>query len=258
MGKDNGLILPEDSLYHWMYIQGLKHVKLELIEREVAAAGRHLRSKDIQNYWNGWYNNTLYNDNDPWNLKSPKDKSVKITDTMSFAELESNPLFGYPEIENRFVPCNAMNKPMIKWGSGCMTETDALYYPGAVYMAENLKGTNYIVIDCDGDHGDELDAETITFLGKWLESTHAMIKPGDIPVSFHLTFVTDKLIPTRHFPESHIDVLGNKNNQLRYMKNKVWNGLEPMVLTGDIWNEVMEYVKKRRNINVNDTIRSDF
>ena len=245
MVQGNSIELPEGSLYHWMYKQGLKHVKLDDIEDAVKLDGRTLRPKDIQNYWNGWYNRTLYREDNPWCLKKEV-KYKSITETVAFDELEKNSLFGYPDIENRFVPCNQDNKPMIKWSQGCMTRADAECYPGCVYLAENMKGTSYIVIDCDGDHGDELDAETITFLGQWLDKTHAMIKPGGIPVSFHLMFKTDKLIRTRHFPEAHIDVLGNEKNQLRYIKNKKWNGKEPAVLTGEIWNELMEFVNRRR------------
>ena len=55
-----------------------------------------------------------------------------------------------------------------------------------------------------------------------------------------------------HFPEAHIDIVGNRRNSLRYMKDKRWNGLQPIEMTDEIWHELQEFVKNRKQDNVAD------
>jgi hypothetical protein len=126
-------------------------------------------------------------------------------------------------------------------------------------MAENMIGQRRIVIDCDGDHTDTLDMETIAFLWRYSSITHTLCKPRkikeypgyentglDIPASFHLTFSVDRVIPTMHFPYAGIDIVGNRRNSLRYFKNKEWNGRQPAELTADIWQDLQAYIKHRK------------
>ena len=251
-----------ESIYFWMYEQGLKHVPYDEVELAVTAAGKIIRQKDHDNYWNGFYKSDLYHGpgaEDIWTLaKTKHGKHEPTFFETEFADYPRHPYAGvqYPEIKNRWVPCSKDNKPMIKWGNGCMTLADAVAYPGQVYLAENLKGTQFVVIDCDGDHGLELDIETIAFLWHYSHMTHCIKKPIDIyhemtewkPMSpsFHLTFRTEKIIPTMHFPYAHIDIAGNRRNQLRYWKNKKWNGVEPAWMTTEMWNELREYIKYRK------------
>ena len=51
--------VPEDSIYFWMYTQGLKHVNLEDIELACKAIGKDIREEEVKNYWNGWYRSDL-------------------------------------------------------------------------------------------------------------------------------------------------------------------------------------------------------
>ncbi len=244
--------VPNESIYFWMYEQGLKHVDLHEIELACLNADKYIRQKDYENYWNGYYRSDLYcgpGRDDIWMLKKHRDlaATTKVFEQLSYFEYPVHPYAGMPEVNNRWVPCNNDNKPMIKWGNGCMTLADCVAYPGQKYLAENLKGTQMLVIDCDGNHGDPWDWDTIEFLGKFKDITHCIKKPGFmISPSFHLTFRTDRIIPTMHFPYAHIDIVGNRRNSLRYWKNKEWNGKEPVYMTSDIWDVLRDYIKARK------------
>ena len=120
-----------------------------------------------------------------------------------------------------------------------------------------MKGTHTIVIDCDGDHEEPWDWETIDFLWRYTDMTHSIFKTEwrnpsymghilRVPPSFHLTFKTDRVIPTMHFPYAHIDIVGNRRNSLRYWKNKKWNHREPIPMTSDLWSELKQYIKYRK------------
>lgn len=255
---------PDGSIYFWMYTMGLKHVPIDEVKLTCAAYGKDVRPKDIQNYWNGYHNSDLYHgagNDDVFMLKDKRFTTFKQVDFIEqpWTHYELHPYLGMPEVQNRWVPCSATNKPLIKWSNGCMTMADALAVRNQVYLAENLKGTKCIVIDCDGDHGERLDMETIMFLSKWRDVTHCLSKPKavreyegyehtgiEVPASFHLTFMVPRIIPTMHFPYAGIDIVGNRRNSLRYWKNKKWNGIEPVKMTEEIWDELREYVKYRK------------
>lgn len=247
------LEIPDGSIYFEMYKWGLKHIPLVEIEAACRRCGKDLRLKDYENYRNGWYRSDLYGrDKGVFDLtleRRPQAASKGYFEK----EYSDYPLHPYSdmqgEILNRFIPCNADNKPMIKWGNGCMTKEDAEAMPGQKYLAENLKGCRFIVIDCDGDHDPEkLDFETMEFLNPYRNLTHTLAKPKlwmSIPTSFHLTFLADRVIPTMHFSKSHIDICGNKENQLRYFKTKIWNGRKPTPMTDEIWRDIRDYIRRR-------------
>ena len=259
--------VPQGSVYLQMYKWGLRHVPLEDIDAACMRAGKQLRKKDVQNYWNGYHNSNLYGDIDMCDEPFKLVRTRIVPPGESFLKMDYDELPDHPyddgvlEMEKRYVPCGASNKPLIQWSQGCLTYDDALAYSNQVYMAENLRGTHLIVIDCDGDHDDNnLDLETIMFL--WLrfsDMTHTLKKQKricdyrgyersglTIPASFHLTFSTNKMIPKIPCPEAHIDILGNQNNQLRYFKTKTWNGLKPVPMTPEIWDKVREYITYRK------------
>lgn len=257
--------VPAGSIYFWMFIQGLKHVPLDDIKIACGRCGKDIRPKDEENYWNGYYRSDLY-------IGKGKDDMFKLTKrhrTMvansteflnhPYSAYPEHPYLGMPEIDKRFVPCNGDNKPMIPWSKGCMTIDDARAMMGQVYLAENLKGCKFIVIDCDGDHDDVLDMETIGFLWQFAPMTHTMSKPKRIceydgyeateytgPASFHLTFRVDRVVPTMHFPWANIDIVGNRANSLRYFKNKEWNEMPPMMMDDHIWTQLQRYVRYRK------------
>lgn len=252
--------MPEGSIYFWCYTQGLKHVDLSEIIEEAGRRGRELRDKDVRNYWNGWHRSDLYTESDPL-FKIPREQIQIAKKSLRYEDFPLHPYvgMGIPEVSNRWVPCNEGNKPIIEWSKGCMSIADAKAMRRCVYLAENMKGTSMIVIDVDGDHGGEIDLDVIERFSKYMGITHCMMKPSfveievspgvvvEYPTSYHLTFMVDRVIPTMHFLEARIDIIGNRKNSLRYIKNKSWNGVDPIPMTNGIWDDVMEYVHERKS-----------
>jgi hypothetical protein len=254
---------PTESIYYYMYTCGLKGIDLDLLLDEVGKT-HPIREKDIENYWNGYHNRQLYHtpQRPSCSLLSlhpttPSKLNTFQTSNYSDYPLLANAVNGLPEIQNRWVPCNHKNKPLIKWGQGCMTKASAESLINCKYLAENIKGTRMLVVDCDGDHSEQLDLDTINFLYQFTHQTHTLFKPKRIEeykdyeqtndtrsASFHLTFAIDRVIPTMHHA-CHIDFIGNKENSLRYLKNKWWNNLDPMPMTDEIWNKIKGYIVER-------------
>lgn len=239
--------VPEGSIYIWCYIEGLKHSDLNDVIFELNKAGKHIRDKDIQNYWNGWYNSDLY-------IKGRRSildmdlfpRSANTFYEMEYSEYPIHPYIGLPEVANRWVPCNKDNKPIIKWSKGCLSEFDARCYLDCEYIAENLKGCKHIAIDIDGDHDeDNIDTDVIQFGNRLAEMTLAMIKPNNL--SMHILFEVDHVIPTMHFARAHIDIIGNKKNSLRYQKNKVSNNKDMIPMNDFIWKSIVNYIKTKEN-----------
>lgn len=257
--------VPAGSIYYQCYTWGLKHVPLQEWTDACRLAGKQVRQKDVDNYWNGWQNSDLYGGTrDVFAVSSRATTPQQDYFSKKYSDYPEHPYNNYPDIIAKWVPCNASNKPMIKWSEGCMTKIDASCFPGSVYLGENMKGCKTIVIDCDGDHEIvddkvDIDLRTVAFLYEIGRGTHMLSKPKKIceyegwentgiqtPASFHLTFRVDRIIPTMHFPWCHIDVVGNEKNSLRYLKNKEWNGLQPAYMTDNIWEMIKRYVENRR------------
>lgn len=253
---------PGQSIYMWMYRQGLRQRPLREVTMDLMCNGHDVRPKDIRNYWNGWYRHDLYFGSSKTMVGPEPLMGSRVLD---YSDYPVHPYLGQPEIVNCFVPCNADNKPMVKWGSGTMTLADARAWPGCVYLAENLKGSQRIVIDVDGDHGEDLDVETLRFFDEWRTLTCCHEKrsivfdwycenrdgwAGDLhtamlPTSYHLTFGVDRVIPTMHFPEAHVDIVGNQRNSLRYFKDKTYNGLPPMMMDDALWDRIFRFIEMR-------------
>lgn len=251
------------SIYMWMYRQGLSGREIGEVISELHAAGHAIRQKDVRNYYNGFYRHDVY-----WNKSSALDIPATSRGIQGYSDYPPHPYVGMPEIENRWVPCDARNRPMIKWGRGCMTRVDAECMAHCRYIGENMRGTHMVVIDVDGDHGwpdENLDLESIRFFGRYMDETHALMKPRlvmdllgtepidlrtmSLPTSYHLTFRVDRLIPTMHFQKAHVDIVGNRGNSLRYWKDKEWNGRPMLMMTDGIWKDIMDYVERREDVN---------
>ena len=250
------LEVPEGSIYYWMYIQGLKHVPLREVISAVQSVGKSIRFKDEQNYWNGWYNSDLYKGSarasilDLNTYEDTKPSCSKVGLDSVYSEYPKHPYIACPEPANRYVPCSKDGKPLIKWSNGCMLRSEALATRGCSSLAENLKGCQHIVVDFDGDHSSDLDIELITFAASFSKDNHMLSKPVNdevtgYPVSCHVTFKVDRVIPTMHFNKAHIDIIGNQRNSIRYFKNKVWNGIEEQWMTDDTWKRIMDYIKRK-------------
>lgn len=249
--------LPEGSIYFSMYTWGLKGIPLDEIQSACNAAGVQIRDKDLENYYNGLRNHrTMFRSEDPFVIAGRTSNKSESYESMRLIDYPENPDIMLPDVTRRWVPCNKNNKPMCKWSKEMYSLVDARAKLGSVYVGENLRGGKYIVIDCDGDHDkDNIDEDLIRTMWKYSKLTHTLSKPdsflltddGDeIPVSYHLTFWTDRIIPTMHFQHCHIDICGNKENQLRYWKNKIWNGKDPAEMTPEIWEDIKLYIQGRR------------
>ena len=253
---------PSGSIYLWMYRQGLQGRPLDEVVTDCMLGGRDIRPKDLRNYWNGWYKRRLRGADpmaalgvDPCAPMGP----------LNYSDYPDHPFLGKPEFTACFVPCNGDNRPMVKWSLGTMSLADAMAWPGCRYIAENMLGAQRIVIDVDGDHGGDLDLETVRFFDRFRYRTCCHEKPdivfdwyvenqgeccvdlhtAELPTSYHLTFGVTKVIPTMHFPRAHVDVIGNKRNSLRYFKNKKYNGLPPLMMSEEIWDEIFDWIERR-------------
>lgn len=243
------IVVPEGSIYIWMYQQGLRGIPWERLEQELSAAGKEIRKKDEANYWNGYYKHEFMYEGDLLGpaIKEAREKKFRVHEDLGDYDL--HPYLGMPEITNRFVPCNKDNKPMIKWGNGCMSRVDALSYRGQVYLAENLLRTRYVVFDLDIEHGEQRDEDLAIWAQMYLDNggvcCHTRVNDDGSIASMHVTFLTDRVIPTTHHPNAKVDILGNANNQLRYFKTKEWNGVRPRMLTQEDWSLMLEYFKAK-------------
>ena len=250
----------DESIYFDMYTWGLKHIPLCEIESACSSVGKAIRRKDYENYWRGWQNSDIASDTrDIFATRKPIGVPYDDFVLRKWEDYPVHPYAGMPDLVDKWVPCSKDNKPLVPWSDQRMSKIDASCYPGSVYLGENMRGCQTIVIDCDGDHELPLDMRTISFLRKYTGYTHTLDKPKrieeyegyedsglTIPASFHLTFKVDRIVPTMHWKWCHIDVVGNEKNSLRYLKNKVWNGLEPAPMTPEIWEEIKAYVKRRK------------
>ena len=234
--------VPFESIYYWMYSAGLHACPENEVERILRAAGKQIRRKDWENYQRGFSRSFFTGTSNTNSL------SIRVSTERRFTSYK---LTDFPvcdslsNYERRWVPCNANNKPILKWSERMVSYEEA--EREGVYIAESLYMTPYIVFDIDGDHNNVIHPDLIRIFSQLLTRTHALTKQSfydGVSTSFHLTFQTDRLIPTKHFTESCIDLLGNARPQLRYRKRKVWNGVFPVRLTEEVWDFFMAYIER--------------
>ena len=141
--------------------------------------------------------------------------------------LEGLPLLANPRKELYYTPVFANGKTLLGKDQ-VLTYEAALAYPGRDCVAEQLKGGERIVIDCDSK-------STVALFEKYINLTEAYI--SDELDSLHLVFTTDRITPTKHYKD--LDLLGNKTLQLRKIKpNKKYNGKLAIPLTQEILDNV--------------------
>lgn len=160
-------------------------------------------------------------------------------------EVEINSIFNLNTkiITLQYLPVNTENRtvkyftPVFENGKTLigkdrtLTEEAALSFTDIKYIAEELKGSNRVVIDCDSK-------ETALIFEKYIDKTESYVN-SDLS-SVHLVFTTSHLIPTKHKP--YLDLLGNEKHTLRNIKNnKTCNGNVAIPITQeilDLFNEL--------------------
>ena len=259
--------VPAGSIYVWCYVQGLRGVSWDEILSALSVHGIYPREKDHRNWSDGMKKHlgtehTLEPQGLPTSLihgiHIPKDPRI-LEDLGTYPMLDCD---SKQYEETRWVPCNTENKPLVPWSRVRITLNQARLWPNCKYLAENLKGCRWIVLDFDIDHDkDNIDWELRDFGLQLLKDfpTQALFKPDWM--GFHLTYWTDKEIRSRHLPHVNIDICGNTtetSGQLRYFKTKQANEVSCTApLTEELWKRVQEYSLTRdvfRKVKNNELI----
>lgn len=223
----------DQSWYYYMYSAGLKGVPLEDILAFANYSGKQIREKDVTNWWRGHEKNR-----DPF--------AIQCNQTVFTGRLDEYREYpaDHREPIDCYIPCTHDCKPLVKWSKVRCTEMGAWAYRNCEILGLNLRGLHKVVIDVDGDHDGTPDMNVINYWAPYINYTKARVKNvNGVPTSFHLEFYTKKIIPTQHFYK--VDLLGNMNNQVQYLKpNKVANNL-PMAPFDDYMMGVLkDYVAK--------------
>jgi hypothetical protein len=237
-------------------------------------AGIPLRAKDIQSWQDGAFKHQVYqaifeqqlteSRRTPGSRINPTNKvrsmpvnlpSLRLATQPSFdgMRLEDLPMLpdGWRGCERRFFPCTADNRPMMQWGwkpgfePNLMLRRDAEAISPVRWVGQNMLYQNFIVMDIDGVGHGTMDQEVIDFGNRFRDMTMTLEDPRKYG-SFHLYFMTDRLIPVKHFPYAKLDLMGNAVNAAVYFKNKVSNGMPAAMLTPQIWNALQEYQVSRK------------
>ena len=140
---------------------------------------------------------------------------------------------------------------MIQWGwkdgfePNLMLRRDAEAISPVHWVGQNMLYQNFIVMDIDGVGHGVRDEQVIAFGTQFREMTMTLEDPAK-PGSFHLYFMTNRLIPVKHFPKAKLDLMGNAVNAAVYFKNKVSNGVPAAELTPEIWDAMQRYQVSRK------------
>ena len=160
---------------------------------------------------------------------SPSLGSKRIPKKVSKFILDEYPTLKEPRTQKFYTPV-FKNNTTLKGSEQTLTYKEANSYPNKIYVAEQLKGSNRILIDCDSK-------ETVELFLEYKDKTESYYSPS----SMHLVFITDKIIPSQRYHK--LDIQGNKTLSLRHIKdNKIANNLEPIPLTQEVLDTVANYV----------------
>jgi len=269
-------ILPYgQSPYFGMFKAGRLGYTIEEVTSHCTSHGIPLRAKDIQSWQDGAFKHQVTQAifeqqlaekrTTPGSHINPVDRkveptrlalpSLRLANQPSFdnARLEDFPLLpiGWRGCERRFFPCTQDNRPMMPWGwkenfePNLMLRVDAEALSPVRWVGQNMLYQNFIVMDIDGVGHGTTDQAVIEFGNMFRDQTMTLEDPKK-QGSFHLYFMTDRLIPVKHFPHAKLDLMGNAVNAAVYFKNKVSNGIPAMQLTDRIWNAMQRYQVSRK------------
>lgn len=269
-------ILPTgQSPYFGMFKAGRVGYSIEEVTAHCTRLGIPLRAKDIQSWQDGAFKHqvsqTMFEDrlsearSKPGAYLNPTNKVGKVQyeglpslrlayqpdfDTTKLDDLPRLPK-GWRGCERRFFPCTSDNKPMMPWGwkpgftPNLMLRADAEVLSPVGWIGHNLLYQNFIVMDIDGVGHGTADERVISFGNQFRDMTMTLEDPRKRG-SFHLYFMTDRLVPVKHFGWAKLDLMGNAVNAAVYFKNKVSNGIPPMMLNDSIWDAMQRYQQSRK------------
>ena len=269
------ILVPGQSPSFGMFRAGRLGYSIEEVTAHCTVNGIPLRAKDIQSWQDGAFKNQVsqalfeqrladgrrrpgshinpvdkVGDVRPSNLPSLRLATQPAFDTVRLQDLPRLPP-GWHGCERRFFPCTPDNRPMMAWGwkpgfePNLMLRRDAEAISPVRWVGQNMLYQNFIVIDIDGVGHGTRDERVIAFGTQFRELTMTLEDPRK-PGSFHLYFMTDRLVPVKHFPHAKLDLMGNAVNAAVYFKNKVSNGIPAMELTPQVWDAMQRYQVSRK------------
>ena len=268
-------ILPAgQSPYFGMFRAGRLGYTIEEVTSHCTMLGIPLRAKDIQSWQDGAFKNqvsqAIFEQRLAEKRKQPGSRinptgrttdapvnlpSLRLTDKPSFDNIKLTDLpklpHGWKGCERRFFPCTPDNRPMMQWGwrpdfePNLMLRCDAEALSPVHWVGQNMLYQNFIVMDIDGVGHGTVDRQVIMFGNQFKDMTLTLEDPRKRG-SFHLYFMTNRLIPVKHFGHAKLDLMGNAVNAAVYFKNKVSNGIEPAELTTQIWDAMQRYQVSRK------------
>lgn len=268
------ILPPGQSPYFGMFRAGRLGYTIEEVTSHCTMLGIPLRAKDIQSWQDGAFKNqvrqTIFEERlaeerrRPGSRLNPTNKVRDMPVNLPTLRLASQPSFdgmrltdfpklptGWKGCERRFFPCTPDNRPMMQWGwkpgfePNLMLRADAEAISPVRWVGQNMLYQNFVVMDIDGVGHGTVDEGVIRFGSQFRELTMTLEDPRK-PGSFHLYFMTDRLIPVKHFPKAKLDLMGNAVNAAVYFKNKVSNGIPAMELTPSVWDAMQRYQVSRK------------
>ena len=268
------ILPPGQSPYFGMFRAGRLGYTIEEVTSHCTMLGIPLRAKDIQSWQDGAFKNqvsqAIFEERlaeerrRPGSRLNPTNKVRDMPVNLPTLRLVSQPSFdgmrltdfpmlppGWKGCERRFFPCTPDNRPMMQWGwrpgfePNLMLRADAEAISPVRWVGQNMLYQNFIVMDIDGVGHGTVDEGVIRFVSQFRELTMTLEDPRK-PGSFHLYFMTDRLIPVKHFPKAKLDLMGNAVNAAVYFKNKVSNGIPAMELTPSVWDAMQRYQVSRK------------
>lgn len=255
------ILPPNQSPYFGMFTAGRNGYTYEEVIAHCQYYRIPLRQKDVQAWKDGQFKRSMIGvmNTRGLDIPSPSQNNWPIkTEDIKFEELNTFPSNWHGSYR-RFFPCSAENKPLMSWGWKApnptlgtpmkvpelmdMESAKALSPVG--WVGQNMLYQRFIVLDIDGVGHGCVDEQVIQFGSMFKDETTCYEDPNK-KGSFHLYFKTNRIIPVKHFPWAKLDLMGNAVNAAVYFKNKIHNNVEPLELTSEIWNLMMDYQKKRK------------
>lgn len=268
-------ILPAgQSPYFGMFRAGRLGYTIEEVTSHCTMLGIPLRAKDIQSWQDGAFKNQVSqaifeqrlaeSRKQPGSRINPTGRMTRVSVDLPSLKLVDKPSFdnvkltdfpklpnGWKGCERRFFPCTPDNRPMMQWGwrpgfePNLMLRCDAEALSPVHWVGQNMLYQNFIVMDIDGVGHGNIDEQVIAFGNQFKDMTLTLEDPRKRG-SFHLYFMTNRLIPVKHFGYAKLDLMGNAVNAAVYFKNKVSNGVEPAELTTQVWDAMQRYQVSRK------------